>query len=249
VVGGQVQNISQEAVQEFQIATNRFSAQLGRSGSSVINIVTKAGSNETHGSGSFYFRNKTLQALPATLDRGLLLVDDQTPPFDREQYAFTLGGPIKKNRAWFFGSLEYRNQDGAVLVGSRDLATRTIRRTFAGAPLNDLLSTERFDWQPTPKDHLFFRYSLQREDDVAPSTLDRDIGSASQRQGSTNNTHSLLANYTRVLNARAVNSFNFSFSTFFNDIEPVAPGPQLTFPSIQDGASFRVPQGTKQRRL
>jgi outer membrane receptor protein involved in Fe transport len=245
VVGGQVQNISQEAVQEFQIATNRFSAQLGRSGSSVINIVTKSGSNEYHGSGSFYFRNKSLQALPATLDRTF----GQTPPFDREQSAFTLGGPIKRNRAWFFGSLEYRNQDGALLVGSRDLATRTIRHTFAGAPLNDLLSTERFDWQPTAQDHLFLRYSLQREDDVAPSTLDRDIGSASQRQGSTNNTHSLLANYTRVLNPRAVNSLNFSFSTFFNDIEPVTPGPQLTFPSIQEGASFRVPQSTKQRRL
>jgi hypothetical protein len=245
VVGGQVQNISQEAVQEFQIATNRFSAQLGRSGSSVINIVTKSGSNEYHGSGSFYFRNHTLQGLPATFDRGL----GQTPPFDREQYAFTLGGPLQKDRAWFFGSVEYRNQDGAALVGLRDLATRTIRRTFAAAPLNDLLSTERVDWQPTDQDHLFFRYSLQREDDVAPSTLDRAIGSASQRQGSTNNTHSLLANYTRVLNSRVVNSFNFSFSTFLNDIEPVTPGPQLTFPSIQDGASFRVPQGTKQRRL
>ncbi len=245
VVGGQVQNISQEAVQEFQIATNRFSAQLGRSGSSVINIVTKSGTNEYHGSGSFYFRNKELQSLPATFDRGL----GQTPPFDRQQYAFSLGGPIQRDRAWFFGSIEYRNQDGAALVGSRDLATRTIRRTFAGAPLNDLLSTERVDWQASAQDHLFFRYSLQREDDVAPSTLDRAIGSASQRQGSTNNTHSLLANYTRVLSPRAVNSFNFSFSTFFNDIEPVTPGPQLTFPSIQDGASFRVPQGTKQRRL
>jgi hypothetical protein len=245
VVGGQVQNISQEAVQEFQIATNRFSAQLGRSGSSVINIVTKSGSNEYHGSGSFYFRDKALQGLPATLDRGL----GQTPPFDREQYAFSFGGPIQKDRAWFFGSIEYRNQDGAALVGSRNLATRTIRRTFAEAPLNDLLSTERVDWQPSEQDRLVFRYSLQREDDVAPSTLDRAIGSASQRQASTNNTHSFLANYTRMLNSRDVNSFNFSFSTFFNDIEPVTPGPQLTFPSIQDGASFRVPQGTKQRRI
>ncbi len=245
VVGGQVQNISQEAVQEFQIATNRFSAQLGRSGSSVINVVTKSGSNEYHGSGSFYFRDNALQGLPATLDRGL----GQTPPFDREQIAFSLGGPIKKDKAWFFGSIEYRNQDGAALVGSRDLATRTIRRTFAEAPLNDLLSTERLDWQPSDRDHLFFRYSLQRENDVAPSTLDRAIGSASQRQASINNTHSFLTNFTRVLNSRVVNSFNFSFSSFFNDIEPVTPGPQLTFPSIQDGASFRVPQSTKQRRL
>jgi outer membrane receptor protein involved in Fe transport len=245
VVGGQVQNISQEAVQEFQIATNRFSAQLGRSGSSVINIVTKSGSNEYHGSGSFYFRDKSLQGLPATLDRGL----GATPPFDREQYAFSLGGPIDKDRAWFFGSIEYRNQDGAALVGSRNLATRTIRRSFAQAPLNDLLSTERVDWQASNSAHLFFRYSLQREDDITPSTLDRAIGSASQRQASINNTHSFLTNYTHVLNPYDLNSFNFSFSTFFNDIEPVTPGPQLTFPSIQDGASFRVPQSTKQRRL
>src|SRR4030095_283810 len=131
----------------------------------------------------------------------------------------------------------------------RDLATRSIRRTFAVAPLNDLLSTERLDWQASDQDHVFFRYSLQREDDVAPSTLDRPIGSVSQRQASTNNTHSLLTNYTRVFSASVVNSLSFSFSTFLNDIEPVIPGPQLTFPSLQDGASFRVPQGTKQRRL
>lgn len=245
VVGGPLQNISQEAVQEFQIATNRFGAQLGRSGSSVINIVTKAGTNEYHGSGSFYFRSRSLQGLPATFDRGL----SETPPFDREQAAFAIGGPIKKDRAWFFGSVEYRNQDGAVLVGSRNLSSRSILKEFSLAPLNDLLSTERVDWRLSDKDQLLFRYSLQREDDVAPSTLDRAIGSASQRQASTNNTNFFLANYTRVLNSRDVNSFNFSFSTFFNDIEPVTPGAQLTFPSIQDGASFRVPQGTKQRRL
>src|SRR5262245_34818205 len=137
VVGGPLQNVSQEAVQEFQIATNRFSAQLGRSGSSVINIVTKSGSNEFHGSGSFYFRDNSLQGLPATFDRGL----QETPPFDREQYAFAFGGPVKRDRAWFFSSFEYRNQDGATLVGVRNLATRTIQRDIAVAPLNDLLST------------------------------------------------------------------------------------------------------------
>ena len=245
VVGGAVQNISQEAVQEFQMATNRFSAELGRSGSSVVNVVTKSGTNDLHGSGSIFFRDRALQGLPATFDRGF----GEDPPFDRQQYAFAIGGPIKENRAWFFGSLEYRNQDGAVLVGSRDLATRSIRKEFAPAPLNDLLSTERVDWNPTDRDRLTFRYSLQDENDVAPSSLNRAIGSASERQESTNNTHSVFTNYTRVLSPRAVNSFNFSFSNFDNHIDPVSIGPQLTFPSIQDGASFRVPQATKQRRF
>ncbi|HEX8492184.1 MAG TPA: TonB-dependent receptor [Pyrinomonadaceae bacterium] len=245
VVGGAVQNISQDAVQEFQIATNRFDARLGRSGSSIVNIVTKSGTNEFHGSASAYFRDNKLQGLPATFDR----TNAQEPPFDRQQYSFTLGGPIKKNKAFFFGSFEYRNQDGAVLVGSRDLATRSIRREFADAPLNDLLSTERIDWQASESDRLTFRYSLQREDDVAASTLIRSIGSASQRQSSRNNTHSLLANYTRVLTPRDLNSFNFSYSTFINRTAPLTLAPQLTFPSIQDGASFRVPQQTRQKRF
>lgn len=244
VVGGSLQNISQEAVQEFQIATNRFSAEIGRSGSSVINIVTKSGTNELHGSASFYFRDRGLQALPATLDRSA-----QEPPFDRQQYAFAVGGPIKRDSLWWFGSFEYRNQDGAVLVGERDPASRIIRRGFALAPLNDLLATARGDWRPSEQDQLSFRYSVERADDVAASTLIRSIGSASQRQAARNRYQSFMTNWTRLISYDAVNSFSFSVNNFINRIRPVTPGPQLTFPSLQDGASFRVPQQTRQNRL
>ncbi|HEX6182293.1 MAG TPA: TonB-dependent receptor [Pyrinomonadaceae bacterium] len=245
MVGGAVQNISQDAVQEFQMATNRFDARLGRTGSGVANVITKSGSNEFHGSASAYFRGSLFQGLPATFDR----TSGEEPPFDREQYSFTLGGPVKRDHAWFFGAFEYRNQDGAVLVGARDTARRVITRSFADAPLNDLLTTERLDWQATDRDRFSFRHSAQREDDVAASTLIRSIGSASQRQVSVNRAHSLLANYTHVISPRDLNEFKFSYSTFFNRTAPVAPGPQLTFPSIQDGASFRVPQQTRQKRF
>ena len=245
VVGGPIQNISQDAIQEFQIATNRFSAQMGRSASSVINVVTKSGTNDLHGSGAFFFRDSALQGLPATFDRSL----DESPPFDRQQYAFAIGGPIKRDKAWFFGSFENRNQDGVVLVGTRNLASRTITRDFAPSPLDDFMTTNRLDWKPTHRDSLSFRYSFQREDGITASTLARSIGSASQRQSSENKSHSFLAGYTRILSPRDLNEFRFSFSDFINDTLPVTPGPQLTFPSIQDGASFRVPQQTKQRRF
>ena len=245
VVGGSIQNISQDAIREFQIATNRFSAQLGRSGSSIINVVTKTGTNELHGSGSFYFRDSALQGLPATFDRSL----DESPPFDRQQYAFAIGGPFKRDKAWWFGSFENRNQDGVVLVGTRDLASRTIRRDFAPSPLDDFMTTNRVDFSPTHDDSLNFRYSFQREEGIAASTLVRAIGSASQRQSSENKSHSFLAGYNHIFSPRDLNSFVFSFSDFINQTLPVAPGPQLTFPSIQDGASFRIPQQTKQRRF
>jgi hypothetical protein len=243
-VGGPLVNISQDAVQEFQIATNRFSADLGRSGSSVINVITKAGSNDLHGSFSFFERDRRLQGLPATFDRG-----DQKPPFDRQQYAATLGGPLKKDRAWWFGAFEYRNQDGAVLVGERDVAARQIRRGFAPAPLNDLLGLARGDWNPSDRDSVNFRYAIERLEDVGATKLDRAIGSASQRQKLDNDHQAFLANWGRVFTPTVVNDFSFSVNNFGNTTDPLTAGPQLTFPSIQDGVSFRVPQATRVNRL
>jgi len=244
-VGGPLLNVSQDAVQEFQIATNRFSAELGRSSSSVVNVVTKSGTNFYHGSFSFFERDRRLQGLPATFDRS----GGQKPPFDRQQYSATLGGPLVKDRAWWFGSFEYRNQDGAVLVGERDVAARTIRQNFAPAPLDDLLGLARGDWRPSDNDNLSFRYAIERLKDIGATKLDRAIGSASQRQNSRNNHQAFLTNWTRVLSPTVVNSFSFSVNNFINRTVPVATGPQLTFPSIQDGVSFRVPQQTKMNRL
>ncbi|MBS1808938.1 MAG: TonB-dependent receptor [Acidobacteria bacterium] len=244
-VGGPLLNVSQDAVQEFQIATNRFSAELGRSASSVINVVTKAGTNDLHGSFSFFERDRRLQGLPATYDRS----SNQKPPFDRQQYAATLGGPLKADRAWWFGAFEYRNQDGAVLVGQRDVAARQIRRSFASAPMDDLLGLARVDWKPSVSDNLNFRYAIERLKDIGATKLDRAIGSASQRQQLQNHHQSFLTNWTRAFSSTVVNSFNFSINNFSNTTNPLSTGPQYTFPSIQDGVSFRVPQATTMNRL
>ncbi|MDP9323918.1 MAG: TonB-dependent receptor, partial [Acidobacteriota bacterium] len=245
VVGGTLQNVTQESVQEFQIATNRFTAEAGRSASSVINVVTKSGTDRLRGSGSLFLRDSSWQGLPATFDQSA----GEKPPFDRQQVAGGAGGPLVASRAFWFGAVEYRNQDGAVLVGVRDVATRTIRRTFAAAPLDDMLGSARVDWRPGGGDTFMVRYAGQHADDTAASSLDRAIGSASQRQRSRNGYQSLVGTWTRVANAALVNAATVSFSNFDNDIAPVAAGPQLTFPSIQDGSSFRVPQGTTQKRF
>src|SRR5688572_19540537 len=171
MVGGSLVNVSQDAVQEFQVTTNRFSAEFGRSGSSIINVVTKGGTNELRGSFSFFHRDKALQGLPATFDRS-----QPTPPFDRQQYAFTLGGPIVKDKLFAFGAFEYRDQDGAVLVGRREVPTRTIIREFFPAPSNDVLFNSRFDYLPSDHDRLNFRYSVEDVKHTNSSRLDREIG-------------------------------------------------------------------------
>jgi outer membrane receptor protein involved in Fe transport len=245
VVGGPLQNVTVESVQEFQIATNRFTAELGRSASSVINVVTKSGTNTLRGSASLFVRDGRWQGLPATFDRS----SSERPPFDRQQISGAAGGPLVEGRAFWFGALEYRNQDGTVLAGARDTATRTIRRAFAPAPLDDLLVSGRVDWRPSDANSHLFRYAGERADDIGASTLDRAIGSASQRQSSENRFHSAVWSWNRIWSPSTLSVTSASISTFRNHIDPVVAGPQLTFPSIQDGTSFRVPQGTDQTRV
>ncbi|QYO66260.1 carboxypeptidase regulatory-like domain-containing protein [Leptolyngbya sp. 7M] len=244
VVGGALINIPQDAVQEFQVATNRFSAEYGRTGSGLINVVTKSGSNALRGSASFFARDKALQGLPATFDRSL-----EAPPFDRQQYAFTLGGPFIKNKFFGFGAFEYRDQDGATLIGIRDVPNRVIRRGFAESPLNDLLLTTRFDINATQKDRLGFSYAFQDADARGPSKLDRAIGSAYYLQDLKNRFHSVIGTWSRVFSPNVINEASLSFNKFANTTDPIQRGRQYTFPSILDGTSFRVPQATKQDRI
>jgi outer membrane receptor protein involved in Fe transport len=245
VVGGPLQNVSQESVQEFQIATNRYTAESGRSASSMINVVTKSGTDQLRGSAALFLRDSAWQGLPATFDRS----SGESLPFDRQQWAGSAGGPIVAGEAFWFGAAEYRNQDGAVLVGARNVTSRTITRGFAPAPLDDVLYSGRIDWRPTERDMVTFRYAGQQATDTSASSLDRAIGSATQRQTSDNGYNSFVGTWSRILSPTLMNSATVSFSTFDNAIAPVTRGPQLTFPSIQDGTSFRVPQGTVQDRF
>jgi len=244
VVGGPLQNLPQDAVQEFQMATARYSAELGRSASSTINVVTRSGTSELRGEGSIFFRDDALQGLPATFDRS-----SPDPPFDRQQYAISVGGPLKGEHLFAFGALEYRDQDAVLLVGTRDLATRSFKRDFAAAPLDDLLGLGRVDWVPNAAHKLTVRYGGERAEDVASSARDRALGSASQRQQGLNKYHNVLGTWTWVPSATSVNALSLSVGTFDNHIDPLGSGPQQTFPSFLDGSSFRVPQGTTQDRF
>jgi len=121
-VNGIRATVSQEAVQEFQMVLSNYNAEYGRATGGVINIVTKSGGNEFHGDAFVFGRNKSFQARnpfsgqidPATGD--LVPVKQ---PYTRIQTGLTLGGPIKKDRTFFFGSYEYtqREETGFSSIG------------------------------------------------------------------------------------------------------------------------------------
>jgi hypothetical protein len=243
VVGGPLLNLPIDAVQEFQIATNRFGADLGRSASSVINVVTRSGTNAPQGSAAIFARDDGWTALPAALDE-----DANAAPFDRQQISGAGGGPLRRDRLFWFGAGEFRHQDGAVLVGTRDTATRTITRSFAPAPLRDGLWSLRLDTGGSAS-RFMARYAGEWATDTAASAVERVIGSATQRQEATYRYNSVFGSWTAAPRATFISALSASVSTFLNETLPVATTPQLTFPSLQDGASFRMPQSTEQTRI
>ncbi|WP_348263892.1 TonB-dependent receptor [Telmatobacter sp. DSM 110680] len=244
-VGGSLVNIPEDAVQEFQIASNRFSAGLGRSGSTVINVVTKQGSNSLHGGLAIYERDHSLQGLPATYQP----IPGLSPTFHRQQYAADAGGPFRRDKAWWFVAMEDRQQLGADLVGQRDTAKQVINRVFATAPLHDFLTTERLDWQLDERDRIGFRESLQLEDDLSQSSLDRALGSAAYRQTAVNHLQGLTADWVHIFTPAVVNRLSFADNNFINTTSPLSTAPQITYPDLDDGATYRVPQQTLQFRL
>jgi len=89
-----------DAVDEFRVITNTFDAEYGRNSGAVVNVITKSGTNSLHGDVYEYFRNKVLNA------QGFL--NTVKPQFNQNQFGGTLGGPLKKDRTFFFGSYEGR---------------------------------------------------------------------------------------------------------------------------------------------
>lgn len=253
VVGGTLSNFPQDSIQEFQIATAQFTSEAGRSGTSIINIVTKSGTNLFHGSLFDYERNRHLDAQPGTISSGL-----PPAPFDREQFGGSIGGPFKRNKAWWFGSAEYRNQNAAIETGKRDFNTDTILNTYAPAPLRDALVSSRVDYQIDASNTLMGRYSFNRSTDTAAASAASETPSlsATERQNSLNRFNTMVAGWTKALSATQVNSLLFSFNTFLNKIPEfpnsspttnpagLAPTNELIFPDIADGVNFNVPQST-----
>lgn len=103
---------SEESVQEFQVNQNGFSAEFGRAGGAVINVVTKSGTNDFHGGVFEYFRDESLNANTPQLkasqfQRGL---PNRRPPLQINQFGGRIGGPIKRNRAFFFFTYDGQRQ-------------------------------------------------------------------------------------------------------------------------------------------
>ena len=175
-IGGFLQNYSPESIQEFAVRTAQFDADTSRTNGGSVIISTRRGSDEWHGSTSYFDRGNRLNA------RNTLDNPEPNPkqPFSRQNFVGTLGGPIKPGKLWFFSSYEYIHENASVAYSANSLSEFSALEQLATAgflpnvssigavpssvvaPYRETLFSTRMDWAESARAQWFLRASLDR---------------------------------------------------------------------------------------
>ncbi len=245
-----------DAVDQFQVVTSGGQAELGRALGGYISVVTKSGTNTARGDLYGYFRDDSLNATNALLvDRG-----GRKPEMSQTQYGASLGGPIARNRTFYFSNIEQRrlDQTGLAIITESDVNAINSRLAAVGYP-GSLISTgvypnpvdsthflAKVDHQLNSRDQFSLRYSLY---DVL-SRNSRGAGALNAPTASSgldNVDQSIAFSNTLTLSARTVNETRVQFA--YGDLKALPSDPIGPAVSIAGVASFGTLSGSPQGRL
>lgn len=241
---------TQEGIQEFQILTNRFSAEYGRSTSGVINVITKSGTNNMHGNGFFFFRADQLdkpdffaqQAIDACNAANEPNCDRFKAPFDQQQGGATLGGPIVKDKTFFFTAYEQTNTDKTLSVAVTPATPDGLRPK----PIDLKLLTAKVDHNLNDKHSMVFRYNLQDRQEAGFYAGGRYVDGVAQSIRS----QSLAGSETAVISENSYNEVLVQYGRFLrNDAPEVTDHPAEFRPSSVTGHHYCCPQRFLENRI
>ncbi len=253
-VGGPVMQLPLEAVQEFQISTQRFSAENGRSQGAAINMITKSGTNQYHGSAFGFFRTSALDTDELVPD-GTGGTFHSHPDYSRQQFGGSIGGPIIKDKFFGFFALEHeRERQGLTesgtsyeeLVLAQGAGFAAEPAAVIPRPFNETRYSGRLDWTVNSRNSAYLSYNSQDND----SANDQSDGTGDLTNGNTTTNHLQLANLTwnTVFTPHLINQFTFGFQYWNNLIKSDISAPLITFPSASFGTNTNVPQQSFQRK-
>ena len=249
-VGGTVMQLPLEAVQEFLISTQRFSAANGRSEGAAINMITKSGTNSVHGSGFGYFREQNFNASDISPNG-----TSTNPPYSRQFFGGSVGGPIKKDKLFAFFAIE-RQRENTSIAEDGNAYTELLNAAPIGAVAATTVPTPffenryngRMDYHFNDKETAYVSVSVQANN--GNNDQEDTFGDLSVGNFTTN--HMQIANFTlnSVLSPTLVNSLTLGTQYWNNIIATKSTSaPYLTFPSGEwAGSNVNVPQQSFQRK-
>ena len=232
IYGFAIVNVSQDAVQEFRVLRNQFDAEYSRAGTAVVNVVTRSGTNDTHGQMSYFGRDDKLNAKNAFART--------KPPFDSARVSGTLGGPILRNRAFYFGAVEYSRQNSVRIIALP--AANPFASQVNGVYDNGTRATlgqAKIDYTANPRHSFTGRY-LYDNDDIFE---DYDLA-----ENTALDFNDLSANWNWTLGSATLNSLVVQYLHQDTQRFQLTPDTQVTRPSFTSGRSPNLPQGFPRKR-
>jgi hypothetical protein len=256
-VGGPVMQLPLEAVQEYVISTQRFSAVNGRSEGAAINVITKSGSNHYHGSAFGFFRDQALNAAQQLPHPSLNRFDYITPPYSRQWFGGSIGGPIMKDKLFAFFAYE-RQREHTSIAEVPDALAQLNLVTSLGAQPSATVPTPffenrlagRLDWTINSKHTAYLAVATQANN----SLNDQSNGFFDLTEGNFTKNHLQIANLTlnSTFSPTLINQFTAGWQYWNNLIDSTTRTPLITFPLGQNTAQFgtntNVPQESVQRK-
>jgi hypothetical protein len=251
-VGGPVMQLPLEAVEEFQVSTQRFSAANGRSEGALITAITKSGTNDLHGSLYFFDRNQAMNANDFFSEKA----GSPKPDYGRQQFGGSIGGPVRKDKDFLFFSLERERESTAIAVNPTAFNELTLAKSvgFAAQPANSI-PTPYFDWRYNGRfDHRFndkhslsLTYSDQQNDG-----LNDQSGSQNDLTAGNFTINQLIlasANLSSVLSPTVVNSVTVGYQYWNNLIDSKIRANNIAFGAGEYiGTNVNVPQQSFQKK-
>src|SRR5260221_710526 len=239
--GSQRATPSQEAVSEFRVVNNSFAAEYGRALGGIVNIVTKSGTNDIHGSVYEYFMNNKLNAKP-------LLTEPSFQTFRQNQFGATLGGPLRKDKTFYFLNYEGQRRGQSpsfpgLLVANLP-AINELKTSLGIAPENlNVLKTAdvdngfiKVDHQLSEKNRLSARYSIQDATNLnmlVGETLDGGgVGAPSSGRNGSLRDQDLVGTLTTTLSENKVNSLLLQWARRNYGFAGVTGQPNLDVPNL-----------------
>lgn len=236
-VGNVRSTFSQDAVQEFQVITDNYSAEFGRALSGVINIVTRGGTNKLKGSLFGLGRTKQTSARNAFFTF--------SPPFQRYQFGSNLSGPIKTDKAFFFVGFERFTQTRSlqvtipnILIDAAKRRGFSISNGFVPTAIANTYVFARTDYRLTENNSLWIRYN-------SDSNYNGEFDSFGGKSDLTNGGFLILDNQAVALNntyvnpnKNLVNETRFLYTKLDTNILPYGDGPRVALSSPEGDALF-----------
>ncbi len=253
-VGGPVMQLPAEAVQEFQISTQRFSAVNGRSSGAAINVITKSGSNNYHGSAFGFFREQNFNADQKQAN-GDGTTTTANPPYERQFFGGSIGGPIQKDKLFGFFAIERQREQTSIAEAPQAFRELSLVTSLGAQPISTVPTpffenrlNGRLDYIFNSKHSAYLSVSTQANN----SLNDQSGATFDATEGNFTKNHLQVANLTvnSSLSPTLVNQFTAGFQYWNNLIDSTTRAPLFTFPNnIQFGTNTNVPQNSIQRKF